>query len=123
MGRRQRRRERGRDDATPASGGGTTDYVDGEGNVLTVRERLSRGSVRELQSLAARPGASMEDVWHRREELLFERLAVAWTISGLPLRGQRELLGRYRMADGDARAWVRRTLEEHVRDRQPEALE
>jgi hypothetical protein len=27
------------------------------------------------------------------------------------------------MADADTRAWVRRTIDEHLRDRQPEALE
>ena len=29
--------------------------------------------------------------------------------------GQKELLGRYRMADSDTRRWVRNTLDEHFR--------
>ena len=121
MGRRQRRRAR--DEGTPAGPrGDTTDYADAEGNVLTLRDRLSGGTLRELRSLDARPGASADDRWQRREELLFERLVVAWTIAGLPLEGQRELLGRYRMADSGIREWVRRTIDRHLAERQPEAL-
>ena len=73
--------------------------------------------------MPGRPGASADDLWQRREELLFERLAASWTIAGLPLTAQRELLGRYRMADSDTKRWVRRTIDEHVREHQPEALE
>jgi len=36
------------------------------------------------------------------------------------LTGQRELLGRYRMADPDTRRWVRDTLDEHIRRHQSE---
>jgi hypothetical protein len=120
VGRRQRRRSRGEPAAEPAAG--TTDYSDSEGNVLTLRDRLSGGTLRKLRSLDARPAASADDRWQRREELLFERLAVRWTIAGLPLDSQRELLGRYRMADSDTRAWVRRTLDAHLNEKQPEAL-
>jgi hypothetical protein len=116
MGKRSRRR--GRDAATaPLS---TTDYTDSEGNVLTLRDELSAGSVRKIRELDATPASSAEDRWQRRGELLFERLAVRWTISGLPLEGQKELLGRYRMADGDTRRWVRDTIDRHVRERQAE---
>ena len=52
--------------------------------------------------------------------MLFERLAVSWEIAGLPLTEQRELLGRYRMADADTRRWVRETIERHLREHQPE---
>ena len=122
MGRRSRRRGRDRDE--PASGGrsATTDYSDSEGNVLTLRDGVSGGTLRKLRSLDARPAASADDRWQRREELLFEHLAVGWTIAGLPLTSQRELLGRYRMADSDTRAWVRRTIDEHLSAKQPEAL-
>ncbi len=116
MGRRQRRRQ-GSD--APAS---TRDYVDAEGNVLALREQLSPGTLRELRALADRPAASAEDRWQRRAELMFERLAVSWTIAGLPLTGQRELLGRYRLADEATRQWVRGTLDEHVREHLPEAV-
>ena len=122
MGRRHRRRAREGGEPQPKADAGTTDYADADGNVLTLRDRLSAGTLHKLRSLDARPGSSADDRWQRREELLFERLAVAWTIAGLTLTGQRELLGRYRMADSDTRAWVRRTIDEHIRARQPEAL-
>jgi hypothetical protein len=122
MGKRQRKRAKG------GAGGGapdkapvaTTDYSDPEGNVLTLRDTVSAGTVRKLQDLDSKSAASTEDMWQRREELLFERFAVRWEIAGLPLEGQHELLGRYRMADGDTRRWVRETLEAHVRAKQPE---
>lgn len=124
MGRRQRRRAREGGDAAPERGrGSSTDYTDPEGNVLKLRDRLTWGALRELRGLGGRPGASADDVWHRREELLFERLVVSWTIAGLPLTAQRELVGRYRMADSDTKRWVRRTIDEHMREHQPEALE
>ena len=117
MGRRSRRR--GREEA-PAS---TTDYADPEGNVLTLRDEVSAGTVRQIRELDSTPAASAEDRWQRRGELLFERLAVRWTIQDLPLEGQKELLGRYRMADTDTRRWVRDTIDRHVRERQPELIE
>ena len=42
-----------------------------------------------------------------------------WEISGLPLEGQRELLGRYRMASAEERRWVREVLDEHLRTHTP----
>ncbi len=120
MGRRQRRRAR--TEPSQAPDGGTTDYTDAEGNVLTLRDRLSEGTLRKLSSLDARPAASAEDRWQRREEMLFERLAVRWTIAGLPLEKQDELLGRYRIADSETRAWVRRTIDAHLSEKQPGAL-
>jgi hypothetical protein len=123
MGKRQRKRARGgarggsADSPAPVA---TTDYTDPDGNVLTLRDAVSAGTVRKLRDIEAAPAASAEDRWQRREELLFERFAVRWEIAGLPLEGQRELLGRYRMADGDTRRWVRGTLDAHVRDKQPE---
>ena len=85
-----------------------------------MRDELSAGSVRKVRELDSKPAASAEDRWQRREEMLFERFAVRWTIYGLPLEGQKELLGRYRMADGDTRRWIRDTIDRHVRERQPE---
>jgi hypothetical protein len=117
VGRRSRRRGRREDDAPV---GTTTDYRDAEGNVLTLRDELSEGTLRKLQELDARPGSSAEDRWQRRTELLFERLAVRWEIAGLPLDSQKELLGRYRMASGDERRWLREKLTEHLRARHPE---
>ena len=117
MGRRSRRRGR---EAAPVS---TTDYADPEGNVLTLRDEVSAGTVKQIRELDSTPAASGEDRWQRRGELLFERLAVRWTIHDLPLEGQKELLGRYRMADTDTRRWVAETIDKHVRERQPDLAE
>jgi hypothetical protein len=115
VGRRSRRRQQ--KTSEPVS---TTDYADAEGNVLTVRDALSPGTLRELDALRTAPAASQDDRWQRRGELLFERLALRWTIAGLPLEGQKELLGRYRMADGETRRWIRETLERHLAERHGE---
>ena len=119
MGSRSRRRAReaGKAGAAPAS---TTNYSDEEGNVLTLRDELSAGTLRTLAELDARPAASAEDRWQRRVELLFERLVVRWEISGLPLEGQKELVGRYRMASSGERQQVRKTIAEHLAERYPE---
>jgi hypothetical protein len=109
VGRRARKRSKG--DAAPAS---TTDYTDAEGNVLTLRDSLSGRTLRKLGEVSGRAASTRDDVWQRQGELMFERLAVSWTIAGLPLTGQKELLGRYRMADSDTRRWVRETLERHL---------
>ena len=98
----------------------TTSYTDADGNVLTLRDGLSPGTVAQLERLEARPAASAEDRWQRRVELLFERLATRWEIAGLPLVEQRELLGRFRMASSDERRWVRETIAAHLRERYPE---
>ena len=115
MGRRSR--SRAREHGAPAA---STDYRDPEGNVLTLRDELSAGTLRQVELLDSRPAASAEDRWQRRSELLFERLAVRWEIAGLPLDSQKELLGRYRLASPDERRWVRETLAEHLRTRHPE---
>jgi hypothetical protein len=119
MGRRARRRarEEKRETRAPAS---TSDYSDAQGNVLTLRDELTAGTQRQLEQLEAKPAASAEDRWQRRIEFLFERLAVRWELAGLPLEGQRELLGRYRMASSDERRWVRETIGEHLSARHPE---
>jgi len=117
MGRRGRqRRKEAEGAADPPS---ATDYPDEEGNVLTLRDELSAGTLRKLDELEARAAASGEDRWQRRVEYLFERLAVRWEISGLPLEGQKELLGRYRMASAEERRRVRAALAEHLRTRYP----
>jgi hypothetical protein len=82
MGRRARRRAREGKGAAPVPVS-TSDYADAEGNVLTLRDQLSAGTVRRLE-------------------------------------GQRELLGRYRMAGPEERRWVREKLGEHLRARHPE---
>jgi hypothetical protein len=116
MGKRSRRRAK--EGSAPAAA--TTDYRDDEGNVLTLRDELSAGTLRKLSDLDARPAASAEDRSQRRAEFLFERLAVRWEVAGLPLEGQRELLGRYRLASSSERQRVRRALTEHLAQRHPE---
>jgi hypothetical protein len=97
----------------------TSDYRDTEGNVLPLRGSLTPGSRREYADILA-GGLEREDSWQRATELLFERLAVSWTISGLEMTRQNELLGRYRMATSDERRFVRDALREHVTEHFPE---
>ena len=118
MGKRSRRRVKGDDSVAPAAA--TTDYSDDEGNVLTLRDELSPGTLRVLRDLDAKPAASAEDRWQRRVEFLFERLAVRWEIAGLPLEGQKQLLGRYRMAGSGERQQVREALAEHLAKHHPD---
>jgi hypothetical protein len=98
----------------------TVDYTDDEGNVLTVRTSLSPGSVRKIRNADAKAATTAEDAWHRRTEMLFERLVVRWDIAGLPLEDQRMLIGRYRMATQAEQDWVRHTLAQHADRHLPE---
>ena len=98
----------------------TVDYVDPEGNVLTLRQTLSAGTIAKLGEGPAAAATSQDDAWHRRSEALFERLAVHWEIAGLPLEDQKMLLGRYRMADAETQRWVRQTIAEHLERHIPE---
>ena len=120
MGKRQRKRRNEGGAGPAASSATTTAHVDEEGNVLTLRDELSAGTLRRLEQLDGRPAASADDRWQRRVELLFEHLAVRWELAGLPLEGQKELLGRYRMASAEERRRVRHALSEHLRTRYPE---
>ena len=99
MGKRSRKRE------TTA----TADYSDDEGNVLTLRHTDAR-----IPEPETRPGWSAEDVRQRRNEIRFERYAVRWQVSGLVYEKQKELLGRYRMADTATQDWVQRTIDRHI---------
>ncbi len=92
----------------------TVDYTDADGNVLTLRRSLSPRTIRKLNRPHRKDAASAEDVWARRNEMLFEYLVVSWEISGLPLDDQRMLIGRYRMADSAEQQWVRETMSRHV---------
>ncbi len=65
-------------------------------------------------------GLNREDARQRAIELLFERLAVSWTIAGLEIGRQRELLARYRIASAREREWVRESLRAHVVENFPE---
>jgi hypothetical protein len=116
VGKRQRKRAR----STETPGTSYTEYADPEGNVLVLRDRLSPGSVGKLREPVGGAAADVDDMWRRRTEMLFERLAVSWEIAGLPLKSQKELLGRYRMADSATQQWVREAIDEHVRRKIPE---
>jgi hypothetical protein len=111
VGRRHRQREKL---AAPAS-----EYRDDEGNALRLRGSLSLASRREYAAVLE-GGLQREDAWQRATELLFERLAVSWTIAGLEINRQKELLGRYRMASSAERQFVRDALREHVGAQFPE---
>jgi hypothetical protein len=91
----------------------TAEYRDADGNVLKLRGSMSAGSRRKYADVLA-GGLEREDAWQRAAEFLFERLAVSWTIAGLELTRQKELLGRYRMASGDERRFVRESLRAHL---------
>jgi hypothetical protein len=112
MARRKQRRERPK----PA----TSDYRNPDGDVLTLRDSLSAGTAARLEGPLGSAAASTDDVWRRRTELLFECLAVSWTIADLPLTRQKDLLARYRLADEETQRWVRETIDEHRRRKLPE---
>jgi hypothetical protein len=100
----------------------TVDYTDPEGNVLTLRQSLSERSVRRINKPHRKDASSADDVWARRNEMLFEYLVTRWDISGLPLDDQKMLLGRYRMASSDEQRWVRETISAHVERYIPELV-
>jgi hypothetical protein len=120
VGRRQRQRQKlagdGRRSRPAASVG---EYRDADGNLLVLRGSLSPAARREYAGVLA-GGTDREDAWQRAAELLFERLAVSWTIAGLEITSQHELLGRYRMATGEERRFVRESLRAHAGERFPE---
>jgi hypothetical protein len=97
----------------------TSEYSDEAGNVLVLRGSLTPGSRRQYAA-TLEGGRQQEDAWQRAAELLFERLAVSWTVSGLPVTKPKELLGRYRMASNDERRFVRDALRTHLAEHFPE---
>jgi hypothetical protein len=102
----------------------TSDYTDAEGNVLVLRGSFTPAARREyaetLTGERGRPAAAREDAWQRAVELLFERLAVRWTIAGAPIERPRELLSRLRVASPEERTWVRDVLREHCAEHFPD---
>lgn len=102
----------------------TSEYTDAEGNTLTLRGALTAATRREyadtLGGIGGRAATTQEDAWQRATELLFERLAVSWTIAGAPIDGQRELLRRYRAGSQVERAWIRDVLREHCAENFPD---
>ena len=113
MARRKRQRR-------PREKPATVDYIDPEGNVLTLRQTLSAGTIAKVEEGLASAAASQDDAWRRRSELLFERLAVRWEIAGVATEGQKALLMRFRVATQDERRFVRDTLRAHAAEHFPE---
>ena len=118
MGRRSRRRTAAGEAKAPRAP--KSEYDDGAGNVLVLRGALTPGSRREYAAALAGTPVSREDAEQRAFELLFERLAVSWTVADVPTSGQKELLGRLRMATPAERQWVRETLRRHCADHFPD---
>jgi hypothetical protein len=111
VGRRNRQRTKL---AAPVS-----EYRDSDGNTLTLRGSLTPATRLEYRS-ALEAGLDLEDARQRAAELLFERLAVCWTIAGLELSAQKELLARYRAGSGAERQFVREALRAHLGEHFPE---
>jgi hypothetical protein len=111
MGKRRRQREKL---VAP-----TSEYCDEDGNVLELRGSLTAATRRQYADTLA-GGLHREDALARAAELLFERLAVSWTIAGVPITRQKELLGRYRMATAHERTFVRKSIRAHCAEHFPE---
>lgn len=111
MGRRSRKRAAGE----PALEAPEETYATGE-QALTLRCVLTAKTRRQYAGLAGSAAATAEDLWQRRVEFLFERLAVRWTVNDVPTEGQKELLRRYRAATPEERRWIRETLRTHLRE-------
>jgi hypothetical protein len=107
VGKRSRQRKAEQPRAPTADYGG-----------LELRGAMTPATRREYASLPAR---TREDAWQRQVEFLFERLAVRWEIAGTePIERQKELLGRFRFATRDERAWIREVLREHLAEHFPD---
>jgi hypothetical protein len=111
VGRRNRQREKL---AAPVS-----EYNDTEDNVLALRGALTPATRRQYAETLG-GGLDREDARQRAIELLFERLAAGWTISGLEMTRQKELIGRYRMASASEREFVLGALREHLAEHFPD---
>ncbi len=114
MGRRGR--ERAKQSAVSAP---VTEYPDGQGNVLALRGALTPAT-RTAYAGTVTGGLHQEDARARAIEMLFEHLAVSWTVSGLEMTRQKELLGRYRMASAAEREFVLASLRAHLAENFPE---
>lgn len=97
----------------------TDTYTDAQGDTLELRGALTPATrLRYAETFAG--GLHQEDARARAIELLFEHLAVSWTIAGVATTRQKELLGRYRMASADERAFVLRAVRQHLAENFPE---
>jgi hypothetical protein len=115
MGKRGRARGRVEKLTAPES-----EYSSPQGDVLVLRGALTAKTRAQYHDTLHGNVLSQEDAWQRAVELLFERLAVRWVVSGVPTEGQRELLMRFRVATQDERRWIRDVLREHVTEHFPD---
>jgi hypothetical protein len=111
VGRRHRQRTKL---AAPVS-----EYPDAQHNILTLRGSLTPAARREYAD-TLNGGLNRDDARQRAIELLFERLAAGWTVSGLEMTRQKELIGRYRMASAQEREFVLASLREHLAEHFPD---
>ncbi|HET9075084.1 MAG TPA: hypothetical protein VFN48_10925, partial [Solirubrobacteraceae bacterium] len=65
-------------------------------------------------------GLNQEDAWQRAVELLFERVAVGWTVHGVRTDTQKALLARFRAAGPEERRFVRESLRVHAAEYFPD---
>ncbi len=114
MGRKARQRAKQETLSAPV-----TEYRDDDGNVLALRGVLSPAT-RRVYAETVSGGLHREDARARAIEVLFERLAVSWTISGIETSRQKELLARYRMATAAEREFVLASLRTHLAENFPE---
>lgn len=122
MGKRARKRSSGATGplaSSPEMTAPTTTYTDAGGDALELRGSLTPKARAEYAATLG-GGRERDDAWQRATELLFERLAVSWTIAGVRSDRQRELLGRYRMASAAERRFVRDSLRAHLAENFPD---
>jgi hypothetical protein len=114
MGKRARRRGAVDKLAAPESS-----YTSPGGDELVLRGAMTPKTRTQYASVL-HGGLQQEDAWQRAVEFLFERLAVRWTVSGVPTEGQKALLMRFRVATQDERRWIRDVLREHLAEQFPD---
>jgi hypothetical protein len=121
MGKRARKRSTdvGGQRATDEMAAPISVYSDPEAGELELRGSLTLKARAEYAATLS-AGLDREDAWQRASELLFERLAVAWTVAGVRAEKQKELLGRYRMAGAAERRFVRDSLRTHLAENFPD---
>lgn len=113
MGRRSRQRRESDKLVAP-----TSEYRDPQGGVLALRGSLTPATRRRYADVLS-GGLDREDARARAIELLFEHLAVAWTISEVVTDRQKDLVARYRMASAAERTFVLQSLRAHVAEHFP----
>ena len=117
MGKRARRR--GAVDKLSGVSGYEFTYTSPAGDELVLRGSMT-AKTRQRYAALLHGGLQQEDAWQRAVEFLFERLAVRWTVAGVPSEGQKALLMRFRVATQDERRWIRDVLREHLAEHFPD---